>query len=141
MDIEPEEAEVVIQNPLPQGIKRACGWAFRYSKKEPPIYLPEAFVLPKAKKDFLKARPLIPATRHWLKRLHAVASRILADIARERFGKTSLDTRTTLEAVKALKSFVDRHESGMEGKLLALNRDLAGFYTAIPQEVYPACCG
>ena len=131
--MEPEEATGIIKQSLPADIKKACAWAFRHSEQKEPVYLPEAFVLPKAKKSFQKARPLIPATGHWLKKLHTVTSRIIGDLAHERYGAKSLNVGTTMDAVKILRCFLERHQSGLEGKLVALNRDLAGFYTAIPQ--------
>ena len=130
IDMPPHQAETFVRTSLPKGLKSKGPWAFREKKA---VYLPRAFMLPKRKKCLQKARPLIPATRHWLRKLHTAVARVITDLAKETYAGATLEAPTARQAVKVIHQFCESARQRGLADLVVLNRDLAGFFTAIPQ--------
>lgn len=78
-----KDATNILKSSMPEAIVVDCKWAFPKQRRQGQQLhtIPEAYIIPKGKNDFQKARSIIPCTRHWLRKLHRGVGRLLADIA------------------------------------------------------------
>jgi hypothetical protein len=129
----PAEALQAVVQLLPNNAKKICRWAFR---KTDTSRLPPAYVLPKGKKQFLSARPIIPFAGHVAHTIHQVAGKVLMCILEEVYREVNFNMPTTQKAIDAVKRFSnslkDRDMTQME--IAASNEDISGFFLAAPQE-------
>ena len=75
----------------------------------------------------------MPCTRRWLRRLHLATGRLLADLTQREMQSMSFNMPTTQAACKELRKCrnILKGEHS-EFLLTVMNRDVAGFFTAVP---------
>ncbi len=91
------------------------------------IGLPKAFILPKGKKFYQSARPVITYHDSPYREIFRAGARIMSDLATEVYQDIQFAIKTPLEAFRILKT-VDMNN------IKLTNQDLVGFFTSVHQE-------
>ena len=131
------EASSAVQNLLPQSVIKSCKWVVPGgSPSTPTVLLPQAYILPKGKNGFCKARPLVPFARYWLRDLHRAIGLILMHITDSIKRGLHFSVKSAIDASSCLRLFNKQLKMSMaeDDSLEIDNQDLVGFFLSIPQE-------
>ena len=125
VDLSIPEATEHVCSLIPDNLRKELPWAWELKKP-----LPYAYILPKTKKRWTTARPIIAYSDTPIGNGLRAAALILARIIKVVFPDSIEGNLVTL--FRLIRTFFD--DAPLEQKFSYINDDLVGFFTSIPQD-------
>ena len=116
-----------IPDMVPKSLKRKYPWGFNEDSA-----LAYGYILPKSKKQFTTARPIIASKKSFCCQLFRAAAIIICQIMELVYAKT-FGNRKMKQILKDLSDYINKF-GGPGGNIIFDNSDLKGFFTSVPHE-------
>ena len=127
-----EQSPVLFRSQLlvhcPAWVKHKYSWGIKETGT-----VPYAYILPKGKKNYSNARPIIASSGSSFATLFQALGKLLADILPLAYPGT-FGYRTMAQILTDIRMFLQRPEN-ISDKFDFCNEDLKGFFTSVPHEV------
>ena len=128
-DISSTLLRLTLPDQVPARIKRRYEWAANQ-----PVRIATGYILPKGKKQYTNARPIVASEATYYHKLFIAVARVLRDITPVAYPHT-FGHRKMNELLQALHEFLGNKERGSRNtEFYTSNDDLKGFFTSVPPE-------